>query len=124
MITVLHALWEFFITNFWICLILGLCLVYKNEIYKKFIFDPLAGGNGKIQMDEMAKGVVIGIIIWAVQRDGYRTHEWAYFTDTFYAALLAGLFAIAAIKPVASVMKHNKTKNDNEKESDSIADSH
>ena len=111
MINVLCAIFEFLLEYFWSLVAIMLVLVYGRTVYKDFIFTPLAGGNGKIQMDELAKGIVLAILIWAVHRDGYRTHEWTYFTDAFYAALLAAIFAIASIKPVTSVLNAVKKKD-------------
>lgn len=123
MISVISTIWEFFLEHFWAIVAIGGIFIYGKSFYRKYIFDPLAGGNGKIQMDELAKGVVVAIIIWAVQRDGYRTHEWAYFNDAFYAALIAGLFAIAAIKPIASVLKLNKQNGTQKTDTDTVSDS-
>lgn len=104
MIEVVQTVWSFVVEHFWTMVALLGILVYGKTIHDKYVFTPLAGGNGKIQMDELAKGIIMAILIWAVQRDGYRGHEWAYFSDVFYATLLAGIFAIAAIKPVTSVL--------------------
>lgn len=86
---------------------------YGKTGFKVFIFEPLAGGNGHIQMDELAKGIVLGILILATYRDGNRIHEWTYFSDAFYAILLAGVFGIAAIKPATDVLTSyfNKKKD-------------
>lgn len=86
---------------------------YGKTGFKLFIFEPLAGGNGHIQMDELAKGIVLGILILATYKDGSRLHEWPYFSDAFYAILLAGVFGIAAIKPATDVLTSyfNKKKD-------------
>lgn len=87
----------------------GVILWHRKYVYETFIFTPLAGGNGKIQMDELMKGIIAVMFIWAMHRDGHRTHEWPFFSDVFYASLLAAVCAIAAIKPIL-------TKKDNGKE--------
>lgn len=100
--------------NYLFLTFLGLGIWYGKAGFKTFVFDPLAGGNGTVQMDEMAKGITLGILILASWKDGNRTHEWAYFSDAFYAILLSGVFAIAAIQPARDVMTsyfNSKTKD-------------
>jgi hypothetical protein len=106
----LLAVWNFVGEHFWTITAITFAAIYRKAIYKDFIFTPLAGGNGKVQMDEAAKGVIIAVLLWCVARDGYRNHEWAYFSGTFYATLLAGLFAIASIKPITAIL--NAAKDD------------
>lgn len=93
-------------SNYLFLTFLGLGVWYGKRAFKTFIFDPLAGGNGSVQMDEMAKGITLGILILASYRDGNRTHEWPYFSDAFYAILLAGVFGIGAIKPAQDVLNN------------------
>jgi hypothetical protein len=54
---------------------------FFNYIYHTFIFKPLAGGNGVIQMDEMTKAVMVVMICSASIK------------------IFASVCAIAAIKP-------------------------
>jgi hypothetical protein len=93
--------------NIHLLILAGLVIWHRKYVYQTFIFTPLAGGNGKIQMDELMKGIIAVMFIWAMHRDGHREHEWPYFSDVFYASLLAAVCAIAAIKPIL-------TKKDNE----------
>lgn len=93
----------FLIDNWILLTLVVVLLIYRRQL----IFDPLAGGNGKIQMDELAKGVIVGAFIYAVYKEGERNDlSQVVFNDTFYAILLAGVFAIAAIKPVTEIFKH------------------
>jgi hypothetical protein len=102
------AVWNFVGEHFWTIVTLAVVIRYRKSIYNDLFFTPLAGGNGKVQMDEAAKAVIIAVLLWCVARDGYRTHEWPYFSGTFYATLLAGLFSIAAIKPVVAILNSYK----------------
>lgn len=95
-------------------------------LFITFVFDPIAGGNGKVQMDELAKAVILSLTIWSVLKDGNRSHEWTYFSDAFYMTMLGGLFAIAAIKPVADAIKDGQAVRDDTSDSgnsDSTMDS-
>jgi hypothetical protein len=116
----LSMAYEWFLGNGLIIAFVGYLIVYRKYIYQTFFFTPLAGGNGKIQMDELVKAVVVVIFIWCVRKDGMRTHEWRYFSDAFFSVLLAGVFAIAAIKPVVSVL--NTMRNDNRKNNEDRAE--
>lgn len=117
LLTYFLAIYEWIVDNGLVALALIYVAIYRKYIYQTFFFSPLAGGNGKIQMDELVKGIVVFMFIWCVRKDALRTHEWAYFSDAFYGVLLAGIFAIAAIKPAVSIlnsMKNGKDKGTND----------
>jgi hypothetical protein len=99
--------------NYVFLTLMGLGIWYGKLAFKELIFTPLAGGNGKVQMDELAKGIVLVVLILASYKDGTRTHEWQYFSDSFYAILLAAVCGIASIKPAAQVLNNYFTKKDN-----------
>lgn len=98
--------------NYVFLTLIGLGIWYGKTAFKELIFTPLAGGNGKVQMNELAKGITLTVLILASWKDGNRTHEWAYFSDAFYAILLAGVFGIAAIEPAAGVLTSYFQKKD------------
>jgi hypothetical protein len=84
--------------NIWWTALAVFLFWHRKYVYQTFIFTPLAGGNGKIQMDELMKGIIAVMFIWAMHRDGHRDHEWPYFSDVFYASLLMAVCAIAGLK--------------------------
>jgi hypothetical protein len=114
MLDILNATIDWLKTNYVFLCFIVLGIWYGKLAFRVFVFDPLAGGNGKIQLDEMAKGITLGVLILASWRDGNRLHEWRYFSDAFYAILLAGVFGIASIKPAAQVLGNyfSKKKED------------
>jgi hypothetical protein len=69
-----------------------------NRIWKVYVFDPLAGGNGKIQTHEYAQWTLIVMIACASYREG-ATAEQVY-PDIYWISLFAAMCAVAAIKPV------------------------
>jgi hypothetical protein len=76
-------------------------------IYCTFIFKPLAGGNGVIQMDELVKAVLVIQLISASVKEGRGVEQ--LYPDIFWIMSFAGVFAIAAIKPVFSKYGPQKT---------------
>lgn len=70
---------------------------FFNHIYKTFFFDPLAGGNGKVQMDEIAKAILLVMICVASFREGSSTEQ--VYPDIYWIMIFASVCAIAAIKP-------------------------
>jgi hypothetical protein len=78
-------------------------------LYTTFIFKPLAGGNGVIQMDEMAKAVLIVMICIASHREG-KTPQQMY-PDIYWISIFGAFCAIAAIKPVFGKKDLTKTEN-------------
>jgi hypothetical protein len=75
-----------------------------NNIYRTLFFDPLAGGNGKVQMDEIAKAVMIIMICMASAREGKSTEQ--VYPDIYWIMIFASYAAIAAIKPAFSKYIH------------------
>lgn len=71
---------------------------FFQYVYHTFIFKPLAGGNGVIQMDEMTKAVMVIMICSASIKEG-RSPEQIY-PDIYWIMIFASVCAIAAIKPV------------------------
>lgn len=67
-------------------------------IYKTFFFDPLAGGNGKIQTSEMAQWVLVIMAISASIKEG-RSGEQLY-PDMYWICLFGCVAAIASVKVV------------------------
>lgn len=71
--------------------------------WNTFFFDPLAGGNGKVQMDEIAKAVLIVMICAASVREGKSTEQ--VYPDIYWIMIFASYAAIAAIKPAFGKFK-------------------
>jgi hypothetical protein len=70
---------------------------WLKDIYRIYVFDPLAGGNGKIQMDEMAKAILLIMIICASIKEGASAEQ--LYPDMYWVSIFAGVCGIAAIKP-------------------------
>lgn len=78
---------------------LSLTLVVSLIIYrKKLIWEPLSGGNGHVQMDELAKALLLFLFGWGVWREGTRTDlNLRVFDDTWFLILASAVFAIANV---------------------------
>lgn len=73
---------------------------FLSYLYRTFFFDPLAGGNGKIQMDEIAKATMLVMICIASYREGSAPEQ--MYPDIYWIMIFAAVCAIAAIKPAFS----------------------
>jgi hypothetical protein len=69
-------------------------------LYTTFIFKPLAGGNGVIQMDEMAKAVLLIMIVRSSLKEEKAIGQ--VFPDVYWICIFGAVCAIAAIKPAFS----------------------
>lgn len=73
---------------------------------KKLLWEPLSGGNGHVQMDELSKFIILGLLIFCVYVEATRENlDKQVFSDTFYLILLGGAFSIASIKPITTMIK-------------------
>jgi hypothetical protein len=80
------------------------------NIYRTYIFDPLAGGNGKIQMDELTKAIMVFMICSASIKEGRSTEQ--VYPDIYWICIFASVCAIAAIKPAFGKFKEQMEKKD------------
>lgn len=93
---------------------LGLIMIlvtYIKTILHIFVLQPLQGHDKKTSMDELAKYVILLLLCGALYINGTRETEWAPYSDATIAALIAGVFSIAAIKPVTGIFKSKDDKD-------------
>jgi hypothetical protein len=67
-----------------------------NRIWKTYVFDPLAGGNGKIQTSEYAQWVLVIMIARASMREGHSADQ--MYPDIFWISIFGAVCAIAGLK--------------------------
>lgn len=65
-------------------------------IYKTFFFDPLAGGNGKIQTSELAQWVLVIMICRASWKEGVGAEQ--VYPDVYWFCIFTAVCAIAGFK--------------------------
>lgn len=87
-----------------------LIISYIKTILTMFVLQPLQGSDEKTSMDELAKYVILLLLCGAMYINGTRDTEWAPYSDATIAALIAGVFSIAAIKPVVGIFKSKDDK--------------
>lgn len=88
------AWYEWISSHFYEGLVLFLLIRYRN----KMIFIPLAGGNGHLQVDELAKGVLLVAFGFSVKAEIERVTQWQVFPDSYWYALLGAVILIAGLK--------------------------
>lgn len=81
---------------------------WLNKQWQTYIFDPLAGGNGKIQTSELAQWMLLIMICSASIKEGRSTEQ--VYPDIYWICIFASVCAIAAIKPAFS--KFKELRND------------
>jgi len=108
----MSAVLDFILANIWTLLLIAVVILYGKKIYQDLLFTPLAGGNGKVQMDEMAKAVILAVFVYSVYIEAHRKTVEHVFTDMYFASLLLTVCAIAAIKPLFANMDLLRGKKD------------
>lgn len=106
----LLLIWE----NRWQIVAVFIILRYGKWLFHNLVFVPLAGGNGKVQMDEMAKAIICVIFILSALWEGTRQHEWHIFSDAYWFALLGTICLIAGIKEGKHFFKPPTAKSNDE----------
>lgn len=97
---------------------LGLLIWKGNYIFQNFVFKPLAGGNGVIQMDEITKANIVAMVWYALVKEATRgTMDQHVFSNEFFLFIFLALFSIAGlkhIKPRSLFGGKEQTENKNE----------
>lgn len=108
----LIALWEFFWPNRWdVFLFIGM-LIYRKELYV-----ALAGGNGKLQMDEIGKGLILLIFYLSFNAERERLDLASnVFPESYWFAIIGGVFLIAGLKGASDYFKYKSRKEDDKPE--------
>jgi general stress protein CsbA len=73
-------------------------MTWLKDLYRTYIFDPLAGGNGKIQTSEYVQWALVIMIIKASNQEGESADQ-AY-PDIYWTMIFAVVAAIAGFKHI------------------------
>lgn len=76
---------------------------FFNLIGNAFIWQPLRGGNGVTQPDELAKWLITWSGIWMVFHEGIT--EGQQFTDAKFGVVFAAVVAIASVQKYFKAQK-------------------
>lgn len=76
-----------------------LLLIIGSVIYRRGIYTALAGGNGNLQTDELAKGIILLVFYLSFRSESTRSDMAHYlFPDSYWFAILGCVALIAGIK--------------------------
>ncbi len=68
------------------------------------IINAFKGVDGKFQVEEIAKLVILVMVVFAFYRDATREHEWRFFDGTDFVILLIALFSMAGLDKVVDMV--------------------
>ena len=68
------------------------------------IINAFKGEDGKFQIEEIAKLVILIMVVFAFWRDATRVHEWRFFDGTDFVILLIALFSLAGLDKVVDMV--------------------
>lgn len=88
--------WTWLTEHFYECLILAVLAWYHRTL----IMVPIRGGNGVVQMAELAQAIILTVFIFSVKAEIEREHEWSVFESAYWYALLGTVIMIAGFKGV------------------------
>jgi hypothetical protein len=87
----------------WELFFLVMFIWHHRTLYKEWLFNPIAGGNGKIQMDELSKAIILLYAYRALELEGKSVDQ--VYPDVFWFSIFFSIAAIAGIKHYASNYK-------------------
>lgn len=88
----------------WLSLIAPLGLIAFILFNIKGFIKGFQDHDGRWSVSDISKVVIIGLIIYMVNKDANRTHEWRYFSDPVYFSFILGLFALAELKDIVKLI--------------------
>ena len=91
---------------------LGLVVLNIKKIIQIFILQPLQGDDERTSMNELAKFVILGLLIFTIHANKVRITEYQTYSDTTIGYLIGGVFSIAAINPIASIFRKKKEEEE------------
>ena len=82
--------------------------------YRKELYTAIAGGNGQLQMDEIAKALILVVFYISARAERFREHEYQIYPEWYWVSLLGTVAIIAGIK--AGTFKKLIGKHEKEQE--------
>jgi hypothetical protein len=98
--------------HWWQLIALFILIRYWNRIYRDLVFAPMAGLDNKVQMDELAKGVILLVFMASATVEAFRKSEYHIFSDAYYFSLLGTVALIAGIKHGVQLLKKGSPKEE------------
>jgi D-alanyl-lipoteichoic acid acyltransferase DltB (MBOAT superfamily) len=71
---------------------------FLKDLYRTYIFDPLAGGNGKIQTSEYVQWALVIMIIKSANKEGESVEQ--VYPDIYWTMIFVVVGAIAGYKHI------------------------
>jgi hypothetical protein len=81
-------------------------------VYRKGIYVAIAGGNGRLQMTELAQSLLLVVFYISVRAERLRSHEYAIFPEAYWVMLFTAITVIAGIKEKVFHKLLHKEKTD------------
>lgn len=69
------------------------------------ILQAFKGSDNRYSVEEVSKGVIIGILLYMVAKEAHRAHEWRLFSDWMYGVFIAGLLVMAKMEGLIKTLK-------------------
>ena len=84
-------------------------LKWLSRIYDTYVFTPLAGGNGKIQMEEYARTALLVQTLYSAYLEGKGPEQ--LYPDIYWIMILTAICTIAGMKHIFKKdMMHTNNK--------------
>ena len=85
---------------------------FLTLIFNAFLWEPIRGGNGKTQLDELAKYAIVVSAVWMIIYEGIT--EGAQFSDIQFITVFGALVAAGGLKMHYKGIPDSDNKNDKE----------
>ena len=97
----LNDMWNLFVDNFSLVVFAVFVLWERKVLFKGLFLEPIRGGNGKTQMDELAKWIMIWMLVYMIHLEGQSVEQ--VFPESWGWAIIMGIFLIAGYQETVKV---------------------
>lgn len=108
----LNNIWVLFVDNFTLIVFAVFVLWERKVLFNGLFLEPIRGGNGKTQMDELAKWVMIWTLVYMIHLEGKSTDQ--VFPESWGWAIILGIILIAgyqeSVKVIGDIFKAKFSK--------------
>jgi hypothetical protein len=102
MMQVISDMWALFVDNFTLIVFAVFTVWERKVLFRGLFLEPIRGGNGKTQMNELAKWVMVWVLVYMVHLEGQGVEQ--VYPESWGWAIIMGIFLIAGYKDTVTMV--------------------
>jgi hypothetical protein len=100
----LQNIWNFIYTHLEWLMLWSFVIFHYKTLFNALFLEPIRGGNGVTQTNELAQWAVIALLVYCIIVEGQ--DEKTYIDQGVIWALVIGVLSLAGVKHISTISKH------------------